>query len=78
MEDYDLVEKQKCMEDEGRPRERLKVEAQMVISQQRREAGYPYGKMGRAEDDWTRKLMRPRKEDVIAALVKMMGQPRIW
>ena len=28
MEDYDLVQKQKCLGDEGRPRERVKMEAQ--------------------------------------------------
>ena len=48
MEDYGLVEKQKCIGDEGRLRERLKMEAQVVISQQGGDVGHAHGDVGRA------------------------------
>ena len=43
-DDYDLVELQKCLQDEGPFRERLKM-------------GSACGKMG-TEDDWIQKLIR--------------------
>ena len=64
MED-DSVEKQKCTGDEGRPRERFKMEAQIRACDN-------VGRCG-----WLQKMIRhpPRKEDVIVALTKMMRQP---
>ena len=49
MEDFDFVEEQKRMEDEGRPRERFKMEAQAGILQQGRDVGVSLQQTGQGD-----------------------------
>ena len=47
MEDYGLVENKNCVENEGRPHERHKLEAQSGVSQQKSDVGYPHDQKAR-------------------------------
>ena len=59
------------------PIERLKMEANLGISQQRRGVGHACGKMGKSGGrlDTKNDTAPFRKEDAMKALMKMMRQP---
>ena len=57
MEDRDMVRNRSAW-GRGRARQRLKMEAQSWLSQQRRDVEQAYDKMGGDEDNWIQTLIR--------------------
>ena len=60
-----MVERQKCLEDETRPRERLKMEAQVRVSQRRSDVGHAcdwLGRRGRRQKNDTASASKGRSE----------------